>query len=117
MRLLLGKKDINVDLKLVTGSYFVYYIFRNDEVIYIGSSKNLYKRLKEHLYQKEFDFILCVYKYDEQTAKTFEKTEILRLKPIDNTFNKSGYYPPVLKNIDTSISIEDKIKFASVLNR
>lgn len=35
---------------------FIYILFKNNEIIYIGSSNNLFKRINGHL-RKEFDKI------------------------------------------------------------
>ena len=114
--LTISKTDINSDLKIFDKIYFVYYLYYNDLCIYIGSSMNIYKRFKEHKYQKEFDYIKLRPFRTANQAKTFENIEINRLKPEFNTFNKESFKVPQLaKNV--TFSIEDKKKFANILNR
>lgn len=64
----------------------LYKLIKNGEVVYIGkSTKNIYARLSEHFYKKDFDEI----QYKEfdtiEELENRERMEILRVKPKLNT--------------------------------
>jgi predicted GIY-YIG superfamily endonuclease len=119
METTISKSEINVNLIELNGMYFVYYLLLSDRVVYVGSSKGIYKRLKEHKYQKQFDTIKLVSFDSARNCKRFERYEIQRLKPEYNGNTKGNFIEPQLncnkgKNI---ISIDDKIKLVNNLQR
>ena len=57
---------LNIDLEslaktIITKIKGVYFLYKNDELVYIGSSKNILERIPKHLKDKDFNF----YKYIE----------------------------------------------------
>lgn len=59
----------------------VYFLFKGDELEYIGQSINVFRRLNDHLKDKVFDnysFVCCDSKYD---AEKLEKQLIEKYKP------------------------------------
>ena len=66
------------------GIYFIYYLVDAGNIVYIGCSSNIYKRFKEHKYQKQFDTIEMFSMPDQRTAKNKEKQLIVKHKPIHN---------------------------------
>jgi hypothetical protein len=112
----ISKSEINSNLIELKGMYFVYYLLLADCVIWIGSTRNLYKRLKQHKYQKGFDSVKLVSFDSEINAKRFERYELQRLKPVYNIFGVSSFREPQLKS-EPSLSINDKINIVSLLNR
>ena len=104
MNVIVKRSDINTKLQAFKGLYFVYYIYLNDECIYIGSSKNIYKRFKTHKHNIRFDYINCISFDTEIDCKTFERLEIYRFKPIFNTFDKTSFICPSIKNHSFGIS-------------
>ncbi|HSH52170.1 MAG TPA: GIY-YIG nuclease family protein [Bacteroidales bacterium] len=111
----INKKDIGVKLKQFTGTWFVYYIYLGESCIYIGSSKNLYKRLKEHKYQKTFDSVRLVKMDSEYKAKTFERLEIFRIQPELNVWCRDSFRPPSVKNNNSNM--KEKRDAIKLLNR
>ena len=78
------KTDIIQKLNKARGRYFVYLLIKNDDVIYVGRSFNLFSRLSYHKYDKDFDAIyLCEYKTYLQCC--FHEKQITKYyKPILN---------------------------------
>ena len=50
-------EDITKPLEKVKARHFVYCLMKQDEVIYIGRTRNLYVRLSQHKYRFSFDEI------------------------------------------------------------
>jgi len=115
MQAIINKSDITIDLIQLKGMYFVYYLLDSVKPIYIGSSKNIYKRLKCHKFNKQFDRIKLVSFETEVNCKRFERYEIQRLKPELNITAKNKYIEPQMKGLN--ISIESKINLINILNR
>ena len=74
----------------ITGIYFLY---RNEEIVYIGQSRNLHRRIIQHCYGKEFDsysYIQC----DESELNDLEFEFIAKHKPMYNSLDglKSTHY-------------------------
>ena len=63
---ILNRNQITLDLMQVTGRHFVYLLQKNQKVIYVGRSSNLYSRLVSHKSKKDFDVII-IYEYDEKS--------------------------------------------------
>ena len=94
----LTKDDINISLREFDGVWIVYYLIKNEKIIYVGSSKNIYKRLKQHKYQKSIDEIKLRFFDNEVEAKTFERIEIFSIRPELNKYCKNGFRNPEMKN-------------------
>ena len=96
MNKIINWQDINKNLIELKGLYFVYYLIYENQatgkeiVIYIGSSKNIYKRLKEHKHRHHFQTIRLIRFNNEYDCKQFERNEIFRLKPELNSFCKTS---------------------------
>lgn len=115
MDITITKNEIRNGLKKFKSVFFVYYLYRKGECVYIGTSKNIYKRLKEHKYLKIFESIRLLSFEDEFEAKNFERMEIFRMQPKENYFCRSHYRQPGCKHI--KVNIKDKIKLLSIINR
>ena len=111
--MIIKKQDINGKLAEFKGIYFVYLIFRNDKIVYIGSSKNFYKRLKEHKYQKSFDYIELIEQATMQDALDNERKLLFEHKPEENTFCKNIKRKTSIRGfkcgIDNLISVHNTI--------
>ena len=79
----ISKKDITNKLILCLGRYFNYALVKNDNIIYIGYTSNLYHRLVQHK-TKNFNDILIMEFEDETTAR---KNEILMIKSLHPQLN------------------------------
>ena len=67
----------------------VYFLFNNDNLIYIGKSINIFRRLNDHIKDKYFDnysFIKC---NTEQEADKLELEMIIKYKPKLNIQHKT----------------------------
>ena len=85
----------------------VYFLFKNDNLIYIGKSINIYRRLNDHIKDKYFDsysFIKCNSDYE---ATDLEKRMIIELRPELNIRHKT---------IDIDNAIEFHLKSVKLLN-
>jgi len=116
MNIQIENNRINVDLIQYAGMYFVYSIYRNGEIVYIGSSKNIYKRFKEHKYQKDFEFIELIRCSDMREALTVEREMIFKHQPQENIFCKNNLRKPDLSNFKYGIKELIKIH-RSILKR
>jgi hypothetical protein len=81
---ILNRNQIALDLMKVTGRHFVYLLKKNQKVIYVGRSSNLYSRLVSHKSKKDFDVIL-IYEYtDKGQCRDCEYFGIKYYKPALN---------------------------------
>jgi excinuclease UvrABC nuclease subunit len=123
----INKSMINVSLIELKGVYFVYYLLLSGSVVWIGSTRNVYKRLKEHKstpsyhnqqykFVMPFDSVKLVSFDSELNAKRFERYELNRIKPKYNIFGIDSFREPQLKS-EPKLSINDKINIHSLLNR
>ncbi len=99
----ISKKQIGKCLKKFTGRYFVYLVYRGGDVVYIGSSKNIYKRFKQHKYMKQFDLIEVIPADDMRDALSIERKMIFKYKPVENIFCKHNSREPDIKDFKYSI--------------
>jgi hypothetical protein len=61
----------------------VYFLYKNDTVVYVGQSKNIEMRIYQHERTKDFDrynYVLC----NENLLKETEEAFILRYQPVLN---------------------------------
>jgi len=80
----LERNQITLDLMKVTGRHFVYVLEKNQKVVYVGRSSNLYSRLVSHKSKKDFDVIL-IYEYtDKGQCRDCEYFGIKYYKPALN---------------------------------
>lgn len=76
--------DINTKLLGVGQRIFNYILISNNNIIYIGCSSNLYKRLYQHKRNKSFDKILLIEFENKKDAFNNEKCLIKKYSPILN---------------------------------
>jgi excinuclease UvrABC nuclease subunit len=73
--------------------HWIYFLVKNSEVIYIGCTKDFFRRIKEHVSDgKKFDYYRCIECIDYETAARYEKRWIARFKPKYNGNGHSGRY-------------------------
>lgn len=65
--------------------FYVYFLFQSDILVYIGSTNNLERRLKEHY--KEYDRTFYFHAIDKSDARKKEKEAIKKYKPKFNVAN------------------------------
>lgn len=116
----LKRKDINTKIAELKGIYFVYYLMNDDKIVYVGCSKSIYKRLKDHLWRrKQFDSVQMFSMPSQRTAKEKERTLIFKHKPEYNG-NAKHRIKPVVLNSDknrTTTPIDELKNIHSILNR
>lgn len=67
----------------------VYFLFKDDELIYIGRSTRLFKRIKSHISQKDFNYFSFVKCDTFYNADYMERTLINKYKPkLNNVLKK-----------------------------
>lgn len=76
--------DINTKLLGVGQRIFNYILISNNNIIYIGCSSNLYKRLYQHKRNKSFDKILLIEFENKKDAFNNENCLIKKYLPILN---------------------------------
>ena len=78
----------------------VYFLYKNDDLVYIGQSINIFNRLYSHVENgKDFDFYSFVKCDTQKEAETFERYLINKYKPILN----KRIWSKDIENIDKSI--------------
>ena len=77
----LERNQITLDLMKVTGRHFVYVLQKNQKVIYVGRSSNLYSRLVSHKSKKDFDVIMLYEFTDKGQCRDCEYYGIKHYKP------------------------------------
>lgn len=97
----LERNQITLDLMKVTGRHFVYVLEKNQKVVYVGRSSNLYSRLVSHKSKKDFDVIMLYEYTDQGQCRDCEYFGIKHYKPI---LNKIW----VTKGLNKYDSIQDK---------
>lgn len=85
---------------LPVGDYFVYMFKSGDEVVYIGSTANLYGRIRRHIFCGDItnnsdSFCCCVFKSEADMAVA----EILLINKYEPKLNKRTYSGPVSFNM------------------
>ena len=80
----LERNQITLDLMKVTGRHFVYVLEKNQKVIYVGRSSNLYSRLVSHKSKKDFDVIMLYEYNDKGQCRDCEYYGIKHYKPMLN---------------------------------
>lgn len=73
-----------VQYSVSNGRCFVYFLFRDGEIIYVGSTKNLYMRLGQHEKSKNFD-AYSVLDVDIADLENTEAFYVLSLSPQMNS--------------------------------
>lgn len=80
----LERNQITLDLMKVTGRHFVYVLEKNQKVVYVGRSSNLYSRLVSHKSKKDFDVIMLYEYTDQGQCRDCEYFGIKHYKPMLN---------------------------------
>lgn len=70
----------NMDIELTRGIYF---LFKNYELIYIGQSEDIFKRVPEHRGSKDFNNWLYI-EYENENLNNVEAEFILKYQPKEN---------------------------------
>ena len=70
---------------------FVYFLLKDDKVVYVGKTINGLFRIREHSVDKEFDSF-CMLKVDKNKLLDIEADNIFKYKPIYNRTIGQGYY-------------------------
>lgn len=70
----------NMDIKLTRGIYF---LFKNHELIYIGQSEDIFKRVPIHLGSKDFNNWNYI-EYENENLNNIEAEFILKFQPKQN---------------------------------
>jgi len=111
--------DITVKLKELKGIYFVYSLIHNKEVVYVGCSRNIYKRFKAHRYHKPFDKIDMFSMATQKQAKIKERELIVKHMPRLNGNGKHSKCTVILNSerYRSVSSLELKYVHSSILNR
>jgi negative regulator of genetic competence, sporulation and motility len=78
------RNQITLDLMKVTGRHFVYVLEKNQKVIYVGRSSNLYSRLVSHKSKKDFNVIMLYEYTDKGQCRDCEYFGIKHYKPMLN---------------------------------
>jgi excinuclease UvrABC nuclease subunit len=110
----INKQDINSSLKTLKGLTFCYLLFEKENVVYVGNSKNIYKRLKEHKYKKEFNSVQLFECKNEFVSKKIERQLIYELTPKYNVYCINKYREPDTNKYSINGSIQ---KANIILNR
>lgn|SRR5690554_3971021 len=80
----ISRSEITQKLNKVKGRYFVYLLLKDDEVIYVGRSFNLFCRLSWHKYRKDFkDVYLAEYETYAECCQA-EKQITKYYSPVEN---------------------------------
>ncbi len=101
------------------GIYFVYSLIDDGKIVYIGCSKNIYKRLKDHPWRnRKFSDIQMFSMPGQREAKNKEKELIFKHKPEYNS-NAKDKNRVVILNADRirNTSINELKHIHSILNR
>lgn len=84
-------KEFEVDLKNFYTGPGVYFLYKDDVLIYIGKTTNVARRILNHLESAEKDFDAVKYsKVPEDSLSIAEETLIKNLKPINNIIFNDG---------------------------
>lgn len=84
LRVKISRDEITSKLRQVKGRFFNYGLVCNDEVTYIGYSANLYSRLFQHKYSRQFDSVFILEFGSEREARINERFMIKESKPKSN---------------------------------
>ena len=84
LRVKISRDEITYELRQVNGRFFNYGLVCNEEVGYIGYSANLYNRLTQHKYSRQFDSVIILEFDSEREARINERFMIKESKPKSN---------------------------------
>ena len=80
--------DVNIilknkyDIKLLP--YYIYFLIDKNSIVYVGQSRNIHTRIKNHKKDKKFDSYFYVKSHDKSEIDKLEKYYINRFKPYYN---------------------------------
>jgi hypothetical protein len=77
------------------GESVVYFLIRNEAVVYVGTTQNLGVRINDHRRDKVFDSVLFVRPKAGESARAVESAMIRTIKPRLNKFIPPAYYAGV----------------------
>lgn len=84
--ILKSKKPVN---RII--GYIVYFLLKGDEIVYIGSTRNLNFRMEYHYKTKDFDYIYYIKTRDEETMFRVEAENIINYNPKYNKLLNEKY--------------------------
>ena len=97
----------------ISGVYIIYN--KNQDVVYVGQSKNIASRITTHMrgkYKKSYKIDVFPLDYvDDEQITSFERFLITKLKPIDNVMVEQTYNPIDVESIllhEDIETLEDK---------
>lgn len=67
--------------KEVYGEFFVYVLYKEDQIVYVGSTQRLAQRITAHKSDKDFDNVRYCILPDKKTMLKVERYGISKLKP------------------------------------
>jgi DNA-binding MarR family transcriptional regulator len=71
--------------KEVYGEFFVYVLYKQGHVVYVGSTQNIVNRVSSHKLDKDFDHVRYCTLPDKKSMLKVEKYGISKLKPTLNS--------------------------------
>lgn len=102
-------EKIKINNDMING-FCVYFLYKNEEVVYVGKSKCVLKRLFQHS-GKEFDSFSYKTFENEEECSLQEEFYINKLKPKYN-FKSTGYVPSKIyfRELRTQEEVEEILK-------
>jgi hypothetical protein len=76
--------EINNSLKILKGFYYNYILCKNNNILYVGYSSNVYYRLVQHKNTKHFNKVILIELRNEHFARKLERDLINKIKPKSN---------------------------------
>ena len=103
---------IDIDLKELKSNYVskvngIYFLYKREDIIYIGKSINVIFRIGQHLsdYHKDFDYYKFIEFNEDEDLEKIEKEYIDKYKPFYN----------IKKNLNREISLNEDFKFPQLI--
>lgn len=115
--------DIKLKPKRGDKRPLIYFLIDNDDIVYVGQSKNLNQRLSQHNKLIKYDFIYYIHTNETELLKT-EESYIKAFTPIKNIIKNGWNNRVVTTKIDTGLykaikerAVSDKINIADIINK
>lgn len=74
--------------------WYVYYLWRGTEIVYIGKTKDLHQRARDHRSAKSYDRMTYASLDDESSMRRRELEDISKYHPV---LNRRGVVPQVVR--------------------
>jgi len=88
-------KEINLNrLQKIKNKKGIYLLYKNEELVYIGISSDIYSRVLEHIAEnkKDFDSVKNICSQDNLDNEFFEVYYIDKMKPEYNKLNAGNFF-------------------------